>query len=225
MAFIARKVIVLLSGGLDSVTALYHARRTLEVVGAVSFDYGAKHHRRELPLARRHCAELSVPHHVLRIEAIASHFRSDLLETGGPIPPGPYHTPGMRQTVVPFRNGVMLSLAAGLAESLAAEAVLIAAHGGDHAVYPDCREGFMRAMGNAMRLGTYAQIALLRPFIALDKAEIVRRGQALGVDFSQTWSCYTGGDVHCGVCGTCLERQAAFRDAGVTDPTAYAATE
>ena len=215
-------VIVLVSGGLDSVTALYHARETHDVAGAVSFDYGAKHHRRELPLARWHCARLAVPHQVLRIEAIAAHFRSDLLESGGPIPAGPYRTPAMRQTVVPFRNGVMLALAAGLAESLGAGAVLIAAHAGDHAVYPDCREPFMRAMGEAMRLGTYAHIALLRPFVALDKAAIVRRGQALGVDFSRTWSCYAGGDAHCGVCGTCLERRAAFRAAGVPDPTAYA---
>ena len=116
----------------------------------------------------------------------------------------------------------MLSIAAGCAESKGAEAVVIAAHSGDHAIYPDCREDFLRPMADAIRTGTYAGIELLRPFVAIDKAGIVRRGAALGVDFSRTWSCYKGGEIHCGTCGTCVERREAFLLAGVADPTIYA---
>ena len=130
----------------------------------------------------------------------------------------------MKQTVVPFRNAIMLAVATGLAESRGAEGLVIAAHGGDHAIYPDCREEFMRAMGDAMRLGTYAEVKLLRPFIAMTKAEIAAAGAKLGVDFGRTWSCYKGGEVHCGKCGTCVERREAFELAGISDPTVYAET-
>jgi 7-cyano-7-deazaguanine synthase len=122
---------------------------------------------------------------------------------------------------VPFRNAVFLSIACGFAESVGAEGLLIAAHGGDHAIYPDCREDFMAALGEAMRLGTYAGIRLLRPFIARDKAAIATEGAALGVDFALTWSCYKGGALHCGRCGTCVERREAFVRAGLPDPTRY----
>ena len=131
----------------------------------------------------------------------------------------------MKQTVVPFRNAIMLSIACGLAESAGAGGLVIAAHGGDHAIYPDCREDFMRAMGDAMRLGTYEGIALLRPFIALNKAQIAAEGVKLGVDFGRTWSCYKGGEVHCGKCGTCVERREAFAQAGLADQTVYASTD
>ncbi len=130
----------------------------------------------------------------------------------------------MKSTVVPFRNGIMLSIAAGFAESRGAEAVVIAAHSGDHAIYPDCRESFLEPMARAIREGTYARIELLRPFVAMDKAAIARRGAELGVDFSRTWSCYKGGEIHCGACGTCVERREAFELAGLPDPTAYAVT-
>jgi 7-cyano-7-deazaguanine synthase len=130
----------------------------------------------------------------------------------------------MKQTVVPFRNGIMLSIAAGLAESQNVEGLVIAAHSGDHAIYPDCREPFMQAMANAMRLGTYAGVQLLRPFILTDKAGIASIGNRLGVDYTLTWSCYKGGDIHCGTCGTCVERREAFQLAGVTDPTSYLST-
>ena len=127
----------------------------------------------------------------------------------------------MKKTVVPFRNGIMLSIAAGFAESKEAQGLVIAAHAGDHAIYPDCREEFMKAMGDAIRLGTYAEVSLFRPFISMTKADIAGRGQQLGIDYSQTWSCYVGGETHCGECGTCVERREAFTLAGVPDPTAY----
>jgi 7-cyano-7-deazaguanine synthase len=127
----------------------------------------------------------------------------------------------MKRTVVPFRNGIMLAIACGLAESQGAEALVIAAHSGDHAIYPDCREPFMQGIADAMREGTYARIQLLRPFIAEDKSGIARLGSQLGIDFAQTWSCYKGGTLHCGTCGTCVERREAFLLAGLTDPTDY----
>src|SRR4029077_4607869 len=109
----------------------------------------------------------------------------------------------------------------GYAESVEAEGLIIAAHAGDHAIYPDCREGFMFAMNNAMQLGTYTGVELIRPFIAMTKAEIVAEGHEGGVDYSKTWSCYIGGAEHCGECGTCVERREAFQIAGVDDPTRY----
>ena len=214
-------VIVLLSGGMDSVTALHEAHRNYEVVCAVSFHYGAKHNDREIPFAARHAAMLSVPHREIRLGFIDEMFKSDLLRSGGEIPKGPYEEQTMKKTVVPFRNGIMLSIAAGLAESLEASGLVIAAHAGDHAIYPDCREDFMKSMADAIRLGTYAKVEILRPFIAMTKADIVRRGNELGVDYSATWSCYVGGETHCGECGTCVERREAFQLAGIPDPTRY----
>ena len=115
----------------------------------------------------------------------------------------------------------MMAIVAGYAESVGAKGLVIAAHSGDHAIYPDCREEFMKSMGDAIRLGTYEQVEVIRPFIELSKAQIAKRGQELGVDFSQTWSCYKGGDVHCSKCGTCVERREAFMVAEIEDPTVY----
>jgi len=218
------KVVVLLSGGLDSVTALHEALQHHEVMAALSFDYGAKHHAQELPMAAWQCNLLGISHRIAPLGFVAGEFRSDLLSSGGTIPDGHYEEESMKSTVVPFRNGIMLAIAAGFAESRGAEGVVIAAHSGDHAIYPDCRESFMEPMARAIREGTYARIELLRPCIAKDKAGIVRQGAALGVDFSRTWSCYKGSDVHCGTCGTCVERREAFLLAGVPDPTEYAST-
>jgi 7-cyano-7-deazaguanine synthase len=215
-------VVVLCSGGMDSVAALHWAQAVHVVSAAISFDYGAKHNPRELPFAAAHAARLGLRHEVVKLDFVNRLFASDLLTSGGEIPDGHYEAANMKQTVVPFRNAVMLSIATGFAESIGAECLVIAAHGGDHAIYPDCREDFMRAMGDAMRLGTYAGIRLLRPFIAMNKARIASEGARLGVDFSRTWSCYKGGEVHCGTCGTCVERREAFRDAGLADPTVYA---
>jgi 7-cyano-7-deazaguanine synthase len=148
-----------------------------------------------------------------------------LLKSGGAIPDGHYEEQTMKSTVVPFRNGIMLAIAAGFAESKGASGLVIAAHAGDHAIYPDCREDFMKSMADAIQFGTYAGIKLLRPFISMTKADVAGRGQALGVDFSHTWSCYKGGTLHCGTCGTCVERREAFIVAGVADPTIYASKD
>lgn len=217
------KVVVLVSGGMDSITALYRATRDHEAVAGLSFDYGSKHNHREIPCARWHCEALGIPHHVVDLTFVGETFTSDLLRSGGEIPDGHYAEENMKRTVVPFRNGIMLAVACGFAETSGAEGLVIAAHSGDHAIYPDCRESFMEAMAAAMKSGTYAGIELLRPFIAMDKTAIAREGAALGVDFSRTWSCYKGGGLHCGTCGTCVERREAFLLAGVPDPTIYLA--
>lgn len=215
---------VLVSGGMDSVTALHWAKKHHEVAGAVSFDYGSKHNHREIGHASWQCAQLDVWHDTVSLPFVNELFASDLLRSGGDIPDGHYAEETMKRTVVPFRNGIMLAIACGIAESRGADALVIAAHSGDHAIYPDCREPFMQGMAAAMREGTYARIELLRPFIGMDKAAIALLGRELGVDFAKTWSCYKGGEHHCGTCGTCVERREAFIQAGITDPTDYTST-
>lgn len=215
------KVVVLVSGGMDSVTALHAAAREHEVVAGLSFDYGSKHNHRELPFAAWHCDQLGAKHEIVRLDFIDRLFQSDLLKSGGEIPEGHYEAENMKQTVVPFRNGILLAIGAGYAESVGAGGLVIAAHSGDHAIYPDCRESFMEPMARAIREGTYAGIEILRPFIDLRKEGIAAVGAGLGVDFARTWSCYKGGDRHCGKCGTCVERREAFALAGLEDPTDY----
>ncbi len=219
------KVIVLLSGGMDSTVAFYQARAEgHEVLAGVSFDYGSKHNHREIPFAKWHCQESKIRHETVKLGFMNELFSSDLLKSGGEIPEGHYEADNMKQTVVPYRNGIMLSITAGFAESIGAEGVVIAAHSGDHAIYPDCREEFLAPQAEAIRQGTYERIQVLRPFVRMRKEDIAARGQQLGVNFRQTWSCYKGGDKHCGKCGTCVERKEAFQLAGITDPTLYEET-
>ena len=127
----------------------------------------------------------------------------------------------MKSTVVPFRNGIMLSIAVGLAESRGLKYVMMANHGGDHTIYPDCRPEFVGAFDEAAQAGTFAGIGLLAPYTHLTKADIAWRGWRLGIDFSETWSCYKGGEKHCGRCGTCVERREALYEAGIVDNTSY----
>ncbi|MCX7713169.1 MAG: 7-cyano-7-deazaguanine synthase QueC [Chthoniobacterales bacterium] len=218
------KAAVLVSGGMDSVTALYDTASRQEATLVISFNYGSKHNAREIPFARWHAQNLNLPFLLLDLPFIGQFFSSHLLLGGGEIPKGHYEEQTMRQTVVPFRNGIFLSIAAGLAESHGCDTLVIAAHSGDHAIYPDCRETFLQAMQEAIRLGTYANIRLLRPFVGMDKTAIAKRGAQLGVDFSKTWSCYVGGEIHCGECGTCIERREAFLKANLPDPTHYLKT-
>lgn len=213
--------VVLLSGGIDSTTAFYLTQKEHRVVLALSFDYGSKHNAQELRFARYHAEKCGVHHEIVDLDFIRRAFKSDLLQSGGAIPQGHYAEDNMKSTVVPFRNGIMLAIAAGYAESVGAKGIVIAAHSGDHAIYPDCRPGFIRSMGEAIAAGTYEDIQILCPFLNQNKGDIVRAGAELGVDYSQTWSCYCGEDLHCGKCGTCVERREAFAQAGIPDPTRY----
>lgn len=214
-----KNAILILSGGVDSVTMLYDYQDQIAL--AVSFDYGSNHNAREIPFAKLHCERLGIAHMVIPLSFMAEHFKSSLLEGSEAIPEGNYDDANMKSTVVPFRNGIMLSIAVGLAESRGLKHVMMANHGGDHAIYPDCRPEFVDAFSEAARTGTYEGVTLLSPYTNLTKADIVRRGKALNIDYSETWSCYKGGDKHCGLCGTCRERREAFAEAGVEDNTLY----
>ena len=209
-------MILVYSGGLDSTTLLYEYRDRIKL--AISFDYGSKHNAREIAYAAENCKRLGIKHLVIPLGFIGQYFKSDLLLGGGDIPEGSYADDNMHSTVVPFRNGIMLAVAAGLAESNGLDAILIANHSGDHAIYPDCRPQFIDGMAAAVAAGTYNGVKLLSPYCNLTKREIALRGKALGIDYSLTYSCYKGGEKHCGKCGTCVERKEALEG---FDPTEY----
>ena len=211
--------VIVVSGGMDSVTLLYEKKD--EIALGISFDYGSNHNHNELPLAALHCQRLGIAHVVVPLGFMHQYFKSSLLESGESIPDGSYDEENMKSTVVPFRNGVMLAVAAGIAESNGLTKVLIANHGGDHTIYPDCRPEFIAAMDAAVEAGTFARVRVVAPYTNISKADIARRGRALGIDYAETWSCYKGGDVHCGTCGTCVERKEALREAGIEDNTPY----
>lgn len=211
--------IIVLSGGMDSVTMLHEFASEIKV--AVSFDYGSKHNAKEIPFAALHCQQLGIQHIVIPLDFMTRYFKSSLLMGGEDIPEGNYDDENMKSTVVPFRNGIMLSVAAGLAESHGLKRLFIANHFGDHAIYPDCRAGFIKAMSEAVSEGTYEHIRIEAPYTGINKTDIAKRGAKLGINYAETWSCYKGGEKHCGKCGTCMERKEAFREAGLTDPTIY----
>ena len=211
--------ILILSGGVDSTTLLYEYKDRIAL--AVSFHYGSNHNDKEIPFAKYHCKKLGINHITIPLAFMKEYFKSSLLSGSEAIPEGSYDDENMKSTVVPFRNGIMLSIAAGLAETNGLKHVMMANHSGDHAIYPDCRPQFASAMSKAIEAGTYDGITLETPYTHLTKGEIVRRGGEMGVDYSQTWSCYKGGSVHCGKCGTCQERKEAFAFAGIPDKIEY----
>ena len=211
--------LIIVSGGMDSITLLHERKDTIAL--AVSFDYGSNHNAREIPFARLHCQRLGIRHVVIPLAFMQQYFKSSLLEGADAIPDGHYADSNMKSTVVPFRNGIMLSIAVGIAESNSLRRVLIANHGGDHAIYPDCRPEFITAIDAAAKAGTYVDVTIEAPYTNISKTDIARRGKSLAIDYSETWSCYKGGQVHCGTCGTCVERKEALREAGIADPTVY----
>ena len=211
--------VIIVSGGMDSITMLYEYRERIAV--GVSFDYGSNHNAREIPFARLHCERLGIRHIVVNLDFMHRHFKSSLLEGADAIPEGHYADENMKSTVVPFRNGIMLAIATGLAESNGLKYVMMANHGGDHAIYPDCRPDFVKAFDEAAAAGTYEGVRVLAPYTDLTKADIARKGREMGIDYAETWSCYKGGEHHCGRCGTCVERKEALADAGVCDTTIY----
>ena len=211
--------LIVLSGGMDSVTLLYEYQDSLAL--AVSFDYGSKHNARELLYARLHCERLGIEHLTIPLSFIGQYFRSALLKGGGAIPKGSYDEENMAATVVPFRNGIMLSIAAGLAESRGLTKVYLANHFGDHAIYPDCRASFIRPMHEAILQGTSNAVEVTAPYTDISKGDIARHGKLLGINYAETWSCYEGSDLQCGSCATCIERREAMQEAGIEDPTHY----
>ena len=210
------KGLLIYSGGLDSTTLLYEYKDSIDL--AVTFDYGSKHNAKEIACAKENCQRLGIRHLIIPLGFIGQYFKSDLLQSGGEIPEGSYADENMKSTVVPFRNGIMLAVAAGLAESYGLDTVLLANHSGDHAIYPDCRPEFIDAFSAAVKAGTYEGIQVVSPYCNITKRDIALRGKAIGLDYSLTYSCYKGGEKHCGKCGTCVERKEAL--AGF-DPTVY----
>ncbi len=210
---------IIVSGGMDSITLLYEQRERIAL--GISFDYGSNHNAREIPFAELHCKRLGIKHITVKLDFMHQYFKSSLLDGADAIPEGHYADDNMKSTVVPFRNGIMLSIAAGIAESQGLSNVFMANHGGDHTIYPDCRPEFVSAINEATRLGTYANVTVSAPYTNITKGDIARRGAALGIDYSETWSCYKGEDKHCGKCGTCVERREALAEAGVEDTTEY----
>lgn len=211
--------IIVVSGGMDSITLLYDYKDRIAL--AVSFDYGSNHNAKELPLAEMHCKRLGIPHITIPLMFMKDYFKSSLLEGADAIPEGNYDEENMKSTVVPFRNGIMLSVACGLAETHHLKHVMMANHSGDHTIYPDCRPGFVSSMSAAMQAGTYDGVDIVAPYTNITKADIARIGKRLGIDYSETWSCYKGGEHHCGKCGTCRERREALAEAGIDDTTVY----
>lgn len=217
------KTSVVCSGGLDSVSLAHIIAAQHSLSRIVSFDYGQRH-RKELDFAARAAERLGVPFHLIDLRAIGAALTGSALTDDIDVPDGHYAQETMRITVVPNRNAIMLTVAFGVAVAQGDEAVATAVHGGDHFIYPDCRPAFIGAFAQMQKaaLDGYADVALHAPFLHETKADIVAAGARAGTPFAQTWSCYKGGEIHCGRCGTCVERREAFHLADVCDPTAYA---
>lgn len=215
--------LVLLSGGLDSSTLLGNAfEEGYAVRGAVFVNYGQRH-LRERKSAVEVALHYNVPLTELDLTSFGAAVASALTTPGAEVPHGHYAQANMAQTVVPNRNAVMLSAAAGIAKTQLASVVLTAVHAGDHPIYPDCRPDFIDALSIATSLG--CGVRILAPFVNWTKADIAKQAYHLQVPVHLTWSCYEGGNIHCGRCGTCVERAEAFHTARVPDPTFYADTD
>lgn len=219
--------VVTVSGGLDSVTLAHVLHAEGWDLVCLSFDYGQRHVK-EVSYAAACAERLGADHQLVDLRSVGALLSgSALTDATVAVPEGHYTDASMAATVVPNRNAVMLSVAVGAAVARGASAVATAVHAGDHPIYPDCRPAFIDAVEHEARIGNEGFIAdgfrVLAPFLSVGKDEIVRRGAAVDVPFAQTWSCYVGGERHCGRCGTCVERREAFELAGVDDPTAYEA--
>ncbi len=217
------KALAIVSGGLDSVTLAHFLDHHEQLRGILSFDYGQRH-KKELQFAEATAKRLDVPYHQIDLTNIAAHLKGSALTDNVPVPDGHYEAETMKQTIVPNRNAIMLAIAFGIAPAHDYNAIAIAIHSGDHFIYPDCRpefaELFDRMEQKAME--GVANVKLLTPFVTITKAGIAHHADVLKVPIADTWSCYKGGEIHCGRCGTCVERREAFALAKVEDPTVYA---
>lgn len=226
--------IAVVSGGMDSVTLVYYLLDQGDDLDLISFDYGQRH-LKELDFAERLVGQRDRVngHRVQRwtlidLTGITEHIGgSSLTDPNIAVPDGHYAEESMKATVVPNRNMIMLSIAAGIAVARKADYIATAVHSGDHFIYPDCRPAFVESLSSSIRVATEGFATwpfpgpIYAPFMSKTKADICVWGSQLGVDHKQTWSCYKGGDIHCGRCGTCVERKEAFRVTGIVDPTEY----
>lgn len=210
------KGILVYSGGMDSTVLLYKYKEEIEL--AVTFTYGARQDEQQTKCAIENCKRLGIKHLTIPLEFMGKYFKSSILKGGEEVPHGNYDEENMKSTVVPFRNGIMLSIAIGLAESNGLDSVFIANHAGDHTIYPDCRQEFIDSMSAAAANGTFEGIKIVSPFCNISKREIALIGKEINVPFELTYSCYEGSECHCGECGTCRERKEALEG---FDPTIY----
>lgn len=220
------KAVAIVSGGMDSVTLAHWLKGVYSDLHLISFDYGQRH-RRELECAAWQAQYLGAEHTIIDISGIRPLLKGSALTDDVDVPHGHYAEETMRATVVPNRNAIMLSIAWGLACSSEADVLACGVHAGDHFIYPDCRPEFIAALNESLRIGTVGHrkenLELIAPFVDQSKTDIAAIGGRLDVPFAHTWTCYEGGEVHCGKCGACTERKEAFRDSGVADPTEYRA--
>lgn len=214
------KAMVLFSGGLDSFTVLHRAINECSHVQAISIQYGQKHIK-ELYSAMEICDALGVTHKVVDIRSVGLLLTSALTDNKTKVPEGHYADVSMAATVVPNRNMIMLSIAAGVAAARGYDLVYCGVHAGDHAIYPDCRPEFIEAMNRTLQHAHYVPVSIRAPFLFQTKADILRWGIGQGLDYSQTWTCYNGREKACGKCGACNERLAAFAANNTADPIAY----
>ncbi|MCV2885616.1 7-cyano-7-deazaguanine synthase QueC [Aestuariibacter sp. AA17] len=218
----AQKVVVIFSGGMDSYTVLNKALRERHEVFAISFNYGQRHDK-EIDYAARACRALNVHHKVVDISAINSLVGGSSLTSDIDVPEGHYEEDSMKQTVVPNRNMILISLAVGYAVSIGASKVYYGAHSGDHAIYPDCRPEFVEKMNDVCKIANYEEIEVVTPYLHDSKIAILTDGLNMGLDYGMTWTCYNGREKACGKCGACQERLEAFEQNNATDPLEYEA--
>jgi 7-cyano-7-deazaguanine synthase len=214
------KTILIYSGGLDSTVLLYHLIDSGQSVKCLSFNYGQRH-KKEIESARYFCEKFDVEHDEIDLTALKKLLSSSCLTSDTEVPEGHYAEESMKSTVVPNRNMIMLSIGVAHAINSKFDNVAYAAHNGDHAIYPDCRESFVRPFSEAVRNADWHSVEILRPFVNYSKTQVVKIGESLGVEFAKTWSCYNGREFHCGKCGTCVERKEAFSESNVKDTTIY----
>lgn len=223
--YMSHKILVSFSGGLDSATLLTKLIHDGHKPIAVNFNYGSKHNQVERAYAKSFCEKRAIDYVEVELPFVNTMFSSNLLQSGGEVPDRSYDKNSMSQTVVPGRNGIFMSILAGYAESVGASKIAIANHSGDHFIYPDCRPEWIAAINEAIRLGSEGKVQVVAPFEKMSKADIVKLGLELGIDYSETWSCYRGGEFHCGKCGTCVERRESFAALNQQDPTTYEAIQ
>lgn len=216
----SQKVVVIFSGGMDSFTVLNKVVQQGYQAYALSFDYGQRH-RKELQYAARACEGLSIHHKIVDISAINSLIGGSSLTSDIDVPEGHYEQESMKQTVVPNRNMILLSMAVGYAVSLQADKVFYGAHSGDHAIYPDCRPEFVHRMNDVCAIANYEAVEIACPYLEVSKIDILTDGLKMGLDYSKTWTCYNGREKACGKCGACQERLEAFAKNHATDPLEY----
>lgn len=218
-----KKAIVALSGGMDSATVLAEAiSQEREIVECVGFYYGSTHNVFENAKADALAKQYEIPFRLISLATVMDGFKSNLLKSNDkPIPEGHYEADSMRQTVVPGRNLIFISILTGLAWSRDAAEIWLGIHAGDHFIYPDCRPDFFTAMRAAVEYGSDHKVTLQAPFLGVTKYEILQRGQKLGVPYNLTRTCYKPQETACGKCGSCQERLTAFRRLGVEDPIPY----